>query len=176
MADTDVQVLLDRRDETDLLDGLIAAVRGGESRALVLRGEPGVGKTALLGHLAGAAAGCRVLRAAGVQAERELAFAGLHQLCAPLWDRLPRLPGPQREALSTALGLAPGPPPDRFLVGLAALGLLAEAARERPLVCLVDTLRGDPYEPRRNRDRADRQRPTPSRRPADLAGCARRSA
>jgi hypothetical protein len=138
MADTDVQVLLDRRDETDLLDGLIAAVRGGESRALVLRGEPGVGKTALLGHLAGAAAGCRVLRAAGVQAERELAFAGLHQLCAPLWDRLPPLPGPQREALSTALGLAPGPPPDRFLVGLAALGLLAEAARERPLVCLVD--------------------------------------
>jgi DNA-binding CsgD family transcriptional regulator len=138
MVDTDVQVLLDRRDETDLLDALIEAVRAGGSRALVLRGEPGVGKTALLGHLAGAAAGCRVVRAAGVQAERELAFAGLHQVCAPLWDRLPHLPGPQRGALSTALGLAQGPPPDRFLVGLAALGLLAEAARERPLVCLVD--------------------------------------
>lgn len=138
MVDRDRQVLLDRRSETELLDRLIEAVRGGESRALVVRGEPGVGKTALLGHVASAAVGCRVVRVAGVQAERELAFAGLHQVCAPLWDRLTRLPGPQREALSTAFGLAESTPPDRFLVGLAALGLLSEAARQRPLVCLVD--------------------------------------
>jgi DNA-binding CsgD family transcriptional regulator len=137
MVDRD-RHLLDRRGETELLDQLVDAVRSGASRALVVRGEPGVGKTALLDHLARAATGCRVVRVAGVQAERELAFAGLHQVCAPLWDRLPRLPGPQREALSTAFGLAVGPPPDRFLVGLAALGLLSEAARQRPLVCLVD--------------------------------------
>jgi MoxR-like ATPase len=89
MFDLDGQVLLDRRGETELLDGLIAAVRRGESRALVVRGEPGVGKTALLDHLARAATDCRVVRVVGVQAERELAFAGLHQLCSPLWDRLP---------------------------------------------------------------------------------------
>jgi DNA-binding CsgD family transcriptional regulator len=138
MFDLGGRVLLDRRGETELLDGLIAAVRRGESRALVVRGEPGVGKTALLDHLARAATDCRLVRVVGVQAERELAFAGLHQLCSPLWDRLPHLPGPQRQALSTAFGLAQGPAPDRFLVGLAALGLLAEAARQRPLVCLVD--------------------------------------
>ncbi len=110
----------------------------GESRVLVVHGEPGVGKTVLLEYLAEQAAGCRVVRVAGVQSEMELAFAGLHQLCAPLLDRLEVLPGPQREALRTAFGLSAGPAPDRFLVGLAVLSLLAEAAAERPLVCLVD--------------------------------------
>ncbi|MQY05087.1 hypothetical protein ACRB68_31530 [Actinomadura sp. RB68] len=105
---------------------------------LLLHGEPGVGKTALLDYLAGRARGFRVLRITGVQSEVELVFAGLHQLCAPMNDRFGRLPAPQREALRTALGLSSGPVPDRFLVGLAALGLLAEAAEERPLLCLVD--------------------------------------
>jgi DNA-binding CsgD family transcriptional regulator/tetratricopeptide (TPR) repeat protein len=121
-----------------MLDRLLEVVRAGESRALVVRGEPGVGKTALLEYIAGRARGCRVVRSAGVQAEMELSFAGLHQLCGPMLDRLGRLPGPQREALSTAFGLRTGNPPDRFLVGLAVLGLLAEAAEERPLICLVD--------------------------------------
>ena len=105
---------------------------------LVVRGEPGVGKTALLEYLAGQASGCRVARAAGVQSEMELAFAGLHQLCAPMLDHLERLPEPQRDALRTAFGISAGPAPDRFLVGLAVLGLLSEVAGERPLVCVVD--------------------------------------
>ncbi len=113
-------------------------MRAGEGRALVVRGEPGVGKTALLDYLAGRASGCLVVRAAGVQSEMELAFAGLHQLCAPMLDHADSLPGPQREALRTAFGLSAGPVPDRFLVGLAVLGLLSETAGERPLVCLVD--------------------------------------
>jgi hypothetical protein len=121
-----------------VLDRLVEAVRAGESRALVVRGEPGVGKTALLDYLAGNALGCRVVRAVGVQSEMELAFAALHQLCAPMLDRLERLPGPQREALGTAFGLSAGPTPDRFLIGLAVLGLLSDAAGKRPLVCLVD--------------------------------------
>ena len=116
----------------------VDAVRAGDSRVLVLRGEPGVGKTMLLDHLAGHAAGCRVARAAGVQSEMELAFAGLHQLCGPLLDRLARLPAPQRDALQTAFGLSGGSAPDRFLVGLAVLSLLSEVAGERPLICLVD--------------------------------------
>jgi DNA-binding CsgD family transcriptional regulator/tetratricopeptide (TPR) repeat protein len=116
----------------------VAGVRAGEGRALVVRGEPGVGKTALLDYLAGRASGCLVARAAGVQSEMELAFAGLHQLCAPMLDHAEFLPGPQREALRTAFGLSAGPVPDRFLVGLAVLGLLSETAGERPLVCLVD--------------------------------------
>jgi predicted ATPase len=127
-----------RRRECGVLDRLIEAVRAGESRALVVRGEPGVGKTALLESMAGRAAECRVVRAAGVQSEMELAFAGLHQVCAPLLDRLERLPAPQREALETAFGISRGPAPDRFLIGLAVLGLLAEVAGERPLMCLVD--------------------------------------
>lgn len=105
---------------------------------LVLRGEPGVGKTALLGYAAERAEGCRVVRALGVEAEMELPFAGLHQLSAPLLDGLERLPPPQRAVLGTALGLTLGPPPDRFLVGLAVLSLLSDAAEERPLVCLID--------------------------------------
>jgi DNA-binding CsgD family transcriptional regulator len=121
-----------------VLDGLIEAVRAGESRVLVVRGEPGVGKTALLDHLAGRARGCRVVRAAGVQSEMELAFAGLHQLCAPMLDHLEAIPVPQRDALRTAFGLSAGPVPDRFLVALAALSLLSEIAAEQPLVCVID--------------------------------------
>src|SRR5580692_4604443 len=132
--------LMDRRAERDALGGLVDAVRSGESRALVVRGDPGVGKTVLLDYLAGRASGsgCRVERAVGVQSEMELAFAGLHQLCAPMLSGAEQLPVPQRETLRTALGVAAGPPPDRFLVGLAVLSLLSEAAGDRPLICLVD--------------------------------------
>jgi DNA-binding CsgD family transcriptional regulator len=104
----------------------------------VVRGEPGVGKTALLEYLAGQASDCRVVRAVGIQSEMELTFAVLHQLCAPMLDRLERLPAPQRDALRTAFGLSAGVAPDRFLIGLAALGLMSELAGERPLVCIVD--------------------------------------
>jgi DNA-binding CsgD family transcriptional regulator len=131
-------VLRGRRSECEVFDQLLAAVRAGESRAQVVRGEPGVGKTALLEYVAERAAGCRVERVTGVQSEMELAFAGLHQLCVPLLGRVECLPRHQRDALNTALGLTSGPPPDGFLVGLAVLGLLAEVARERPLVWLVD--------------------------------------
>jgi ATP/maltotriose-dependent transcriptional regulator MalT len=132
------EVLFGRAPECDTLDRLLAAVRAGESRALVVRGEAGVGKTALLEYLTARADGCRVARVSAVQSEMELAFAGLHQLCVPLLDRLERLPGPQRDALGTAFGLHAGASPDRFFVGLAVLGLLSEVAAERPLVCLVD--------------------------------------
>jgi DNA-binding CsgD family transcriptional regulator/tetratricopeptide (TPR) repeat protein len=115
-------------------------VRAGEGRALVVRGEPGVGKTVLLDYLAGRASGCLVARAAGVQSEMELAFAGLHQLCAPMLEHAASLPVPQREALRTAFGLSAGSVPDRFLVGLAVLGLLSETAGQRPLVCVVDDM------------------------------------
>src|SRR5580693_7339339 len=127
-----------RLRELGFLDQLIDAVRAGESRALVLAGEAGVGKTALLDYVAGHAPGCRVVRATGVQSEMELAFAGLQQLCKPLLDHLDRLPGPQRAALQTAFGLSAGPAPDRFLIGLAVLSLLSDAAGEQPLICLVD--------------------------------------
>ena len=130
--------LTDRRSERDRLDRLVDAVRDGYSQALVVRGEPGVGKTVLLDYLVGRARECRVARAVGVQTEMELAFAGLHQLCAPMLGRAGHLPVPQRDALRTAFGLAAGPPPDRFLVALAALSLLSEVAGERPLICLID--------------------------------------
>jgi DNA-binding CsgD family transcriptional regulator len=130
--------LIGRRRECELLDGLLDDARAGRSRALVLRGEEGVGKSALLDHVRARASGCHVARVAGVESEMELAFAGLHQLCAPMLDRAERLPGPQRDALVTAFGLGAGPPPDRFLIGLAALGLLSDAAERRPIVCLVD--------------------------------------
>ncbi len=130
--------MTDRRSERDALDRLLDDVRAGESRVLVVRGNPGVGKTMLLDYLARGASGCRVVRLAGVQSEMELAFAGLHQLCVPMLDRLDRLPVPQLEALRTAFGLSVGPPPDRFLVGLAVLSLLAEAAAKRPLICVID--------------------------------------
>jgi AAA ATPase domain len=127
-----------RRRECEVLDRLLLSVRAGESRVLVVRGEPGVGKTALLDHLSEYASGCRVAHVVGVEAERELAFAGLHQLCAPMLDHLQRLPAPQRAALRTAFGLGPGSAPDRFLVGMATLSLLADVAEEHPLLCLVD--------------------------------------
>jgi tetratricopeptide (TPR) repeat protein len=130
--------LRDRRRECDALDRLLDAVRAGDGRALVVRGEPGVGKTALLDYLAEQASGCRVARAVGVESEMELAYAGVHQLLTPMLARLQRLPGPQRQALRTAFGLSSGPAPDRFLVGLATLSLLADVAEEHPLVCLVE--------------------------------------
>src|SRR3954467_10044149 len=119
-------------------DRLLERARDGTSAALVIRGEAGAGKTALLRYAARQAAGFRVAQVAGVESETELPFAGLHQVCAPLLRRLDRLPEPQRAALRRALGLAAGVAPDRFLVGLAALGLLTAATDERPLLCLVD--------------------------------------
>jgi DNA-binding CsgD family transcriptional regulator len=130
--------LLSRRSECAALDQLVASVRAGASRALVLRGEAGVGKSALLEYLAQHASGCGIARAVGVESEMELAYAGLQQLCAPFLDRLERLPGPQRGALGTAFGLRDGDAPDRFLVGLAVLSLLSDIAEKRPLVCIVD--------------------------------------
>ena len=130
--------LTDRLGERGVLDQLIDAVRAGGSQVLLVRGEPGVGKSVLLDYLAGRPSGCRVVRAAGVESEMELAFAGLHQLLAPVLDRIGQLPGPQRDALWTAFGVSAGPVPDRFLVGLAVLGLVSEVAAERPLVCVVD--------------------------------------
>jgi DNA-binding CsgD family transcriptional regulator len=130
--------LLGRRGECEALDQLLARLHTGRSPVLVLRGEAGVGKSALLEYLVDEASGCRVVRAAGAEAEMELAYAGLQQLCAPLLDHLDALPAPQREALSTAFGLSGGDPPERFFVGLAVLTLCAEAAHERPLLCIVD--------------------------------------
>src|SRR5882757_778709 len=130
--------LIDRHDECGVLDGLLEAIRAGESRALVVSGEAGVGKTALLEYLSEQASGCLLARAAGVQSEMELPFAGLHQLCAPMLGNLPRLPPPQREALRIAFGMSAGSAPDRFLVGLAVLSLLSDTAEQQPLVCLVD--------------------------------------
>ncbi|HEV3390967.1 MAG TPA: AAA family ATPase, partial [Solirubrobacteraceae bacterium] len=132
------EVLHDRRSEREVLERLLEAVRGGQSRVLVVSGEPGVGKTALLESAIGSASGFRVLRAVGVESEMELAFAASQQLCAPLLDRLDRLPVPQRDALGVAFGLRAGDAPDRFLVGLAVLSLLAEAAEEQPFLCVVD--------------------------------------
>jgi DNA-binding CsgD family transcriptional regulator len=130
--------LTGRRDERDVLDRLLETVGAGESRALVVRGEPGVGKTALLDYLVEHAPGFRVVRAAGVQSEMELAYAGLHQLLASMLDRLDDLPVPQSEALRTVFGFSSGRAPDRFFVGLAVLSLLSDVADEQPLVCVVD--------------------------------------
>ncbi|HEY3716740.1 MAG TPA: AAA family ATPase [Jatrophihabitantaceae bacterium] len=130
--------LTGRRGEREVLDRLVDAVRTGASRTLVVRGEPGVGKTALLEYLVEQASSCRVVRAAGVQSEMELAFAGLHQLLAPMLDGLDRLPVPQRDALRTVFGVSSGPAPDRLFVGLAVLNLLSEVAEERALICVVD--------------------------------------
>ena len=128
--------LIDRQAECGKLDRLVEAVRAGESRAIVVSGDPGVGKTALLEHLSRQASGCRLARIAGVQSEMELPFAALHQLCAPMLDKLPGLPNPQRDALEIAFGMSSGSAPDRFLVGLAVLGLLSEVAEDQPLVCV----------------------------------------
>src|SRR6201995_2321958 len=130
--------LINRVSERAALDQLASAVRVRASRVLVLRGEPGVGKTVLLAYLDKMAAECRVIRAAGVQSEMELAFAGLHQLLAPTLDHVGSLPIPQRDALRTAFGISAGPVPDRFLMGVAVLGLLSGVAGDQPLVCLVD--------------------------------------
>jgi DNA-binding CsgD family transcriptional regulator len=127
-----------RQSECTALDGLLENVRAQQSRVMVLRGEAGVGKTALLEYLAASASGCRIARSAGVESEMELAFAGLHQLCAPMLSHLTELPAPQRDALGTAFGLTGGAAADRFLVGLAVLSLLSRVAEERPLVCLID--------------------------------------
>ena len=130
--------LAGRGAEGARLDRLLADARVGQSAVLVLRGEPGIGKTALLGYVAERAAGFRVVRAAGAESEMELPFAGLHQLCAPMLGGVGRLPPPQRDALGTAFGLTSGPQPDRFLIGLAVLSLLSGTAEERPLLCLID--------------------------------------
>ena len=129
---------LGRASEREVLDRLLANVRGGQSAVLVIRGEAGVGKTALLRYAARQASGFRVTQIAGVEAEMELPFAGVHQLCAPMVARRDALPEPQRDALSVALGLSAGAAPDRFLVALAVLSLLSAVAEERPLLCFAD--------------------------------------
>jgi hypothetical protein len=127
-----------RRQQCEVLDGLLAEVRAGRSRALVVRGEAGIGKTVLLGYAAETAQDFQLARAEGAESEMELPFAALQQLCGPMLGRLDRLPGPQRDALGVAFGLRPGSAPDRFLVGLAVLGLLSEVAAGQPLLVLVD--------------------------------------
>src|SRR4051812_4040964 len=127
-----------RRNERATLDELLAAARAGHSGTLVLRGEAGIGKTALLEYAAESALDFRVVRVAGVESEMELPFAALHQLCAPLHDSLARLPAPQRDALATTFGLREGTVPDRLFVGLATLSLLSEAAEAQPLLCVID--------------------------------------
>jgi DNA-binding CsgD family transcriptional regulator len=127
-----------RDTECAVLDGLIGDVRQGQGRALILCGEAGIGKTTLLEYLAESASEMTVVRAAGAESEMEMAYAGLHQLCSPLLDRLAGLPAPQRQVLETVFGLSPGAPPDRFLVSLGVLSMFSEAAEDRPLLCLID--------------------------------------
>jgi DNA-binding CsgD family transcriptional regulator len=131
-------MFLDRRNECAVLDQLLQGARDGRSGAVVLRGAAGVGKTALLEYAIQSASDLRIVHAVGAESEMELAFAGLHQLCVPMLDRLERLPPPQRDALGTAFGLAAGDAPDRFLVGLAVLSLVSEFAADRPVLCIVD--------------------------------------
>jgi tetratricopeptide (TPR) repeat protein len=130
--------LIGRDVEVRRLDALLDEVRAGASRALVMHGDPGIGKTALLVHVGVQAAGLRVLRASGAEAEMELPFAGLQLLCSSMLNQIDRLQEPQRDALKTAFGLSEGRAPDRFLVGLAALSLLSEVAQEGPVICLID--------------------------------------
>src|SRR6266566_5248896 len=132
--------LLDRRGERAAVDRVLDRARAGNSAVLVVRGEPGIGKTVLLDYAVSraSASDVRVVRAWGVESEMELAFAGLHQLCVPMLGRLEQLPGPQRDALAVAFGMREGQAPDRFLVGLAMLSLLAATAEDQPLACLVD--------------------------------------
>ncbi len=127
-----------RRSECAVFETLLAGVRAGRSGVLMVRGEAGVGKTALLEHAVESASDVRVLRAVGVESEMELAFSALHQLCAPLLGRLNELPAPQREALEIVFGLNAGPAPEKLLVGLAVLSLLSEVAETQPLLCVVD--------------------------------------
>src|SRR5580700_3663232 len=130
--------LFGRTGELEILGQLIANTRGGQSAVLVLRGESGIGKTELLRYLMAEATGFTVVRGLGIESEMELAFAGLHQLCAPMLGRLDSLAEPQRRALSVAFGLASGDSPDRFMVALATLSLMAETSEERPMLCVVD--------------------------------------
>lgn len=127
-----------RLEERDHLTTLLEKVRAGESAALVVRGEAGIGKTALLEQCIATASGFQVARIAGTESEMELPFAGLHQLCASMLAEAERVPGPQQNALRVAFGLTAGEPPDRFLVALASLSLLAEVAERGPLLCVVD--------------------------------------
>src|ERR1700760_2370722 len=129
-----------RGDEIAQLDGLLDGALAGHSGVLVLRGEAGVGKSELLKYAiaSASASGLRVVYVAGIESEMELGFAGLHQVCAPMLDRLPAIPDPQRAALQIAFGLTTGPAPDRFLAGLAVLSLLSEVAQECPVLCVVD--------------------------------------
>jgi predicted ATPase len=138
MAATRPSGFLGRSSERRRLDRLLDDVRAGQSAVLVIRGEAGIGKSALLRYAARQASGFRVAHVTGIEAEMELPFAAIHQLCVPLLDRIAALPRPQRDALSVALGLATGDVPDRFLVGLAVLGLLSAVAEERPVLCLAE--------------------------------------
>jgi DNA-binding CsgD family transcriptional regulator len=138
MSSVPRQTLRGRRNECDALDDLLAGLRAGQSRVLVLRGEAGIGKSELLDYLVRSASGCRIARATGHEYEMELAYAGLHQLCAPLLELRGGLPDPQRDALGTAFGLSAAPAPDRFVVGLGVLSLLSEAAERQPLLCVID--------------------------------------
>jgi DNA-binding CsgD family transcriptional regulator len=127
-----------REREAAVLTRLLEGVLARRSGTLVVRGEAGVGKTALLDDALERTEGLRIARVSGVESEMELPFAGVHQLCRPMLDRLDKLPGPQAESLSAAFGLSARGAPDRFLVGLAVLSLLAEVAEEEPLVCVID--------------------------------------
>src|SRR5215207_6192925 len=127
-----------RAGECALLDDLLSAIRRGESQSLVLRGEAGIGKTALLEYLIASASDLTIVRAVGVESDMELPYAALHQLCGPLLGRLENLPPPQRQAMEIVFGLSTGGAPDRFLVGLAVLSLFSEVAEQRPLLCVVD--------------------------------------
>jgi predicted ATPase len=131
-------MLQGRTQQVRALDGLLADVRAGGSRALVVRGEPGIGKTALLSYATGAAPKFQVAHAEGVESEMELPFSALHQLCGRMLHRLDRLPPPQRDALGVALGLRSGSAPNRFLVNLAVLSLLSDVAADQPMLCLID--------------------------------------
>jgi DNA-binding CsgD family transcriptional regulator len=130
--------LCGRHDERALVDGLLEGARAGQSGAFVLRGAAGIGKTALLEYAVESASDLTVLRAVGVEPELELAFGALHQMCAPILERLDGIPAPQRDALRVTFGLSEGRAPDRFMVGLATLSLLSEAAERRPVLCVVD--------------------------------------
>ena len=154
------RALRGRRDECEELDRLLASAVSGRSEVLVLRGEAGVGKTALLDYLVQNADHFVIARATGVESEVELAYAVLHQLCAPFLDRIDHLPEPQQLALGTAFGSRSGEPPDRFLVGLAVLGLVAEVAETAPLLCVARRCPVDRY---RVRADADVRGPAPRR-------------
>lgn len=130
--------LLGRARECEEFDRLLSEARGGQSAVLAVIGEPGVGKSALLSYTVARASGFHVASAAGVDPEMELPFAALQQLCAPILDRLDKLPSPQRGALQVAFGLSIGDSPSRFLVGLAVLSLLSEVGKSDPVLCVVD--------------------------------------